>query len=180
MRNVDLAYKIQQARDEAGKYRELTRKEKISLFWIKTKAEALKISFAVVVAEIVLVGVIALSLNWGVLGLFEKKTIYINNAEAKTIKQQMPEVVKDEKAELMDFIWSKESTRGKNNYSKCEAIGKINGIGYGIDDAGNYVCFNSHDEEMEVLKGWIIYHEAQGMNRLQMLKHYTPSYTEAK
>jgi hypothetical protein len=149
----------------------------LAILWDKAKKEALKLSFAVVVAEIVLVSIFALSVKYGVYELLQPKTITITNtAEAKTTTQK-PEVVKDEMEELKDFIWNKESTRGKNNYSKCEAQGKVNGIGYGIDDSGNWVCFESHEEEMKVLEGWIIYHKAQGMNRLEMLKHYTPSYT---
>lgn len=154
------------------------KREQIKVLSGKFKKEVLKLCFAVVIAESVLVGVFYIASNHGILEHFKPKTIYINNAEAKNVAvNPINEPVKDEIEELKDFIWQKESTRGKNNYSKCEAIGKVNGIGYGIDGSGAYRCFESHEDEMKVLEGWIIDHKAQGMTRLEMLKHYTPSYT---
>lgn len=73
---------------------------------------------------------------------------------------------------LADYIWLKESTRGKNNYSKCEIVGKINGIGYGVW-GDNYVCFDSHEEEMETLKKWITNHKSEGMTDNELLCHYS-------
>ncbi len=91
--------------------------------------------------------------------------------------------VKKEKTidELADYIWMKESTRGKNNYSKCEAIGKINGIGYGIPGNGSYRCYDSHEDEMQVLRGWIIDKKALGWSELKMLCTYSGNnYDECK
>lgn len=87
----------------------------------------------------------------------------------------------DEVESMSDYIWFKESTRGKNNFSKCESIGKINGIGYGIPGDGSFVCFESHDEEMQVLRGWIIYRRALGWSELKMLCTYSGNnYDECK
>ena len=91
--------------------------------------------------------------------------------------------VKKEKTidELADYIWMKESTRGKNNYSKCEEVGKVNGVGYAIPGDGSYVCFDSHEEEMQVLKGWIIYRRALGWSDIKMLCAYSGNnYDECK
>lgn len=88
-------------------------------------------------------------------------------AEAETIKE-----VKAVERDLADYIWMKESTRGKNNYSKCEAVGKVNGIGYGITN-GKYMCFDSHEDEMKVLEGWIITKKAAGYTEQQLLSIYS-------
>lgn len=79
----------------------------------------------------------------------------------------------DRVEELSKLIWERESTNGKNNYTKCEAQGKINGIGYGIPGNGQYVCFNSHEEEMTALKGWITDKLARGMSEKQLLCLYS-------
>lgn len=82
---------------------------------------------------------------------------------------------------LADYIWFKESTRGKNNYSKCESVGLVNGIGYAIPGDGSYVCFESHDEEMTVLSGWLTFKRAAGWSDLEMLCKYSGSnYSECK
>ena len=157
-------------------------KMKIWAAWIRLEAQ--KIALCVVIIE--LVG------GYGVMkmaeyGLFNPKIITIEGARAKTIqkielqgtpKEAEGKTDKERREKLAEFIWNKESSKGQNNYSKCEAQGLINGIGYGIPGNGQYRCFNSHEEEMQVLMGWIIDHESQGMSRLEMLKHYTPGYTE--
>lgn len=116
--------------------------------------------------------------------------IYKANADYEiTIKGKPLEIPKEEtvkqdvkeERDLADYIWLKESTRGKNNYSKCEAIGKINGIGYGIPGDGTYMCFNSHEEEMVALKGWIVAKKAKGLTELEMLCLYSGgNYKECK
>lgn len=83
--------------------------------------------------------------------------------------------------ELSDYIWMKESTRGKKNFSKCDTIGKVNGVGYDIPGDGSYVCFDSHEEEMQVLKGWLTYRKALGWSELKMLCTYSGNnYEECK
>jgi hypothetical protein len=74
--------------------------------------------------------------------------------------------------ELADKVWFLESTRGQHNFSKCEAIGKINGIGYNVW-GGHYSCFNSHKEEMKVLEDWISQHRAEGLSDAELLNHYS-------
>lgn len=73
---------------------------------------------------------------------------------------------------MMEIIWTNESSKGKNNYSKCETLGKINGIGYGIW-GDNWMCFDSHTEEMKTLEKWITEHKEQGMNDTELLCHYS-------
>lgn len=94
----------------------------------------------------------------------------IDNVQAKT-SPAVKEVVKER--DLADYIWFKESTRGKNNYSKCEAKGKVNGIGYGIPGDGSYVCFESHEDEMTALNGWLVAKKASGWSEEKMLSVYS-------
>lgn len=89
------------------------------------------------------------------------------------MKAEAEEVVAVPERDLADYIWMKESTRGKNNYSKCEAVGKVNGIGYGIPGNGSYICFDSHEDEMKVLGGWLIAKKAQGMSEERILSLYS-------
>jgi hypothetical protein len=106
--------------------------------------------------------------------IFEQP-LKINAVEAKETK----EVAKID--ELADLIWMRESTRGKSNYSKCDVIGKINGIGYAIPGDGSYICFDSHEEEMMALKGWLTAKSAAGMSEYNMLCLYSGSnYKECK
>lgn len=93
--------------------------------------------------------------------------LIIEPAHAKEVE------VKEVKRDLADYIWMKESTRGKNNYSKCEAIGKVNGIGYAIPGDGSYICFESHEEEMIALNGWIAVRKASGWSEQKMLCTYS-------
>lgn len=112
--------------------------------------------------------------------------VYVQPARASV--EPLREIVKNEPVvleksieELADYVWFKESTRGKNNFSKCEAIGKVNGVGYAIPGDGSYMCFNSHEEEMTVLKGWLTAKRAAGMSDLAMLCLYSGSnYQECK
>jgi len=98
--------------------------------------------------------------------VFEQKTVsVIETVEAKEVKDNVDE--------LADLIWSNESTRGKNNFSKCEEQGKYNGIGYGIPGDGSFVCFESHEEEMIALRGWLVAKRASGMSDEAMLCLYS-------
>lgn len=96
---------------------------------------------------------------------------YVNETKAPIVIEKIVE--RDEIGELADLIWSRESSRGVNNYSKCEAIGKVNGIGYGISGDGSYMCFDSHEDEMTVLRGWIITRKAWGWSELKMKCTYS-------
>lgn len=98
-----------------------------------------------------------------------ENTRVIEKVEAK----EFPKV--DRVKELSEIIYQRESTSGKNNYSKCEAVGKYNGIGYGISGNGKYMCFESHDEEMQVLRGWLITKIALGYTEKEMLCLYSGS-----
>lgn len=54
---------------------------------------------------------------------------------------------------IVEKIMMLESSGGKNNYSKCEAIGKYNRYGYGIPGNGTYRCFEK-DKDTEAVKEW--------------------------
>lgn len=55
---------------------------------------------------------------------------------------------------IVRTIHKLESSGGKNNYSKCEEQGLVNGSGYGIDGSGKYLCFKDRDEEIKTIAGW--------------------------
>jgi hypothetical protein len=119
--------------------------------------------------------------------ILEPNTIIIENSRVFPVEAKAPNLEEvEEKSsrsidELADYIWSKESTRGKNNFSKCDTIGKVNGVGYDIPGDGSYVCFDSHEEEMQVLKGWLTYRKALGWSELKMLCTYSGNnYGECK
>lgn len=141
--------------------------------------QAQKIAFAVVVMEFVLAGGYAVGEYKGIFDIFRGIPVqgeYINTAHAIIETQkpvetsQKPEI--DEIANIADTIWMLESTRGINNYSKCEAAGKVNGIGYGIPGGGKYMCFDSHEEEMYTLMSWIAQKQAQGITGDNLLCLY--------
>lgn len=106
-------------------------------------------------------------------------------AHAETVLLEKPDVViTDDNVypastslsidELADYIWLHESSRGKNNYSKCEAVGKINSIGYAIYD-GKWMCFNSHEEEMQTLNKWLTNKKEVGLSDTELLCLYSGS-----
>lgn len=102
---------------------------------------------------------------------------YVNPAHAEVVPVAEVKVERD----LADYIWLKESTRGKKNYSKCEALGKVNGIGYAIPGDGSHICFDSHEDEMIALNGWITVRKASGWSELKMLCTYSGNnYDECK
>jgi hypothetical protein len=87
-------------------------------------------------------------------------------------------VVKEIKRDLVDEIFFKESTRGKNNYSKCEAIGKYNRYGFGIPGDGSYLCFPEGQDTVAVA-GWIAQKKALGLSDNALLCLYnTGNVTE--
>jgi hypothetical protein len=108
-------------------------------------------------------------LNWHI--LTDERTVVITVAHADEVVPVVEVVVpKKTNAEIVEAIatdiYNKESSSGKNNYSKCEAKGKVNNLGFGIPGGGTYQCFDSHEDEMVALKGWI-------MDKLS--KGYTPN-----
>lgn len=109
---------------------------------------------------------------------YQKEALPINFEQEARINiaqaQELPQV--DPIEALSALIWQRESTKGINNYSKCEAQGKFNTIGYGIPGNGSYLCFASHEDEMQALKGWLITHKAQGMTEKEMLCLYSGSH----
>lgn len=113
---------------------------------------------------------------------YQTASVLGKTALADTLPIESKVVVKDKTVdEIAEYIWMKESSNGKNNYSKCEAIGKINGTGFAIPGDGSYICFESHADEMLAVKGWIVTHKAIGMSELKMLCVYSGNnYPECK
>ena len=97
---------------------------------------------------------------------FDNSFTVENKAQAKTIVTPL-----EKKVDLVDFIFSKESSRGVNNYSKCESIGKFNRYGFGIPGDGSYICFEKDDDTVAVA-GWITHHKALGYTDNQLLCLY--------
>lgn len=154
---------------KGGKKRELTWREKYGFFrimWVYLLGVAFGASITFIYLEFPQV--------------LETKTItIINEVKAQEtektmqVEEEVMQKESDNVEELAEMIYKLESTSGKNNYSKCEAIGKINGIGYGIPGNGTYQCFESHEDEMKVLRGWIIDKKAKGMTDNELLCLYS-------
>lgn len=142
------------------------KKAQFKLFCAKASKEIKKLAIAVVLGEMLVVGCYYYITSVNYWGLFDSKTItvYVQEQTAKV-------EAKDNISVLADKIWFLESTRGKNNYSKCEAIGQVNGIGYGIYN-GKYMCFENHVDEMETLKEWLQKKLASGLTERQALCLY--------
>lgn len=107
----------------------------------------------------------------------EKTTVVIERVQAAEIEAptkeeaSIKEVVEVKPVDLVDFIFNKESSRGKNNYSKCEAIGKYNRYGYGIPGNGQYICFEK-DEDTKAVAGWVAEKIARGYSDNELLCLY--------
>ena len=144
--------------------------------WVK---KAREVAFLIVVVEILLIIAFALGCQYDIIKAEGEKLIIPVSAKEKPISaldENGQDVVKDRVDEIADEIWMLESSRGVNNYSKCEAIGKVNGIGYGIPGNGKYQCFESHAEEMQVLKSWIKDKQGKGMTEKQLKCLYSGSH----
>src|SRR6185369_7582239 len=90
-------------------------------------------------------------------------------AENEALAKEIPEVKKER--DLVDVIFSKESSRGVKNYSKCEAIGKFNRYGFAIPGDGSYVCFEKGEDTVAVA-GWVAHRKALGWSDNQILCYY--------
>lgn len=92
------------------------------------------------------------------------------NVQATPV-EEIQEKVEVKPVDLVDIIFLKESSRGKNNYSKCEAIGKYNRYGYGIPGDGRYICFQK-DEDTKAVEGWVAEKKARGYSDTEILCLY--------
>ena len=146
----------------------------------KLHKKAQKLALAVVITEYLLVGGWYFAETMGLLEFLQPKTVIIQIAKPVEAKEQpKPQEIKEisDIDRIADNIWNLESTRGKHNYSKCEAIGKVNGIGYGIPGNGKYICFENHAEEMETLKRWIEDKQEKGMTENELMCFYNTGKT---
>jgi hypothetical protein len=176
MKTVEsLRYKIGKAqnelRNEAGEYRKATKREQLAKIWQMTKNEALKLAFAVVIAECVIVIALHYGLKWGLYELFQPKSktiVLIKPVEAKEIKQEQP---KDNTQELLNIIHKHESGNGtaKQGLNRtCESKGMSNEYGYNPPN-----CYKDNATLENIVSNWIIDHKAQGMTDEQLLSHYS-------
>jgi len=143
--------------------------------WVK---KAREVAFLIVIVEILLIIAFALGCRYDIIKAEGEKLIIPVSAKEKPIPaldENGRDAAKDRVDEIADTIWMLESSRGVNNYSKCEAVGKTNGIGFGIPGNGKYQCFESHAEEMRVLKSWIKDKQGKGMSETELLCHYSGS-----
>jgi hypothetical protein len=137
--------------------------------------KARELAFLVVAIEILAIIAFALACRYDIIKAEGEKLIIPVSAHEKAPEIVPEQPKKDHVDEIAETIWMKESTQGKHNYSKCEAQGLTNGIGYAIPGDGTYRCFKDHAEEMQVLKGWIRDHISQGMTEKELLCHYSGS-----
>jgi len=56
--------------------------------------------------------------------------------------------------EIVKKVYQLESSSGKNDFSKCTAIGKTNPFGYAIPSPKKYICFDSYDEVAGLVGKW--------------------------
>jgi hypothetical protein len=182
MKTVEsLRYKIGKAqnelRNEAGEYRKPTKREKIALLWEKLRKEALKLAFAVVVAECLIVIALHYGLKWGLYELFQPKSktiILIRPAEAKEIKQEDPTESKPEEKsvnELLNIIHKHESGNGTARQGlnrTCESKGMSNEYGYNPPN-----CYKDNATVENIVIDWIKRHKAEGLSDEELLGHYS-------
>ncbi len=111
-----------------------------------------------------------------VLQSIESNTMVIENVKASDTPDEV--AISEPKAptieELANTIHQLESSKGKNNYSQCEKIGKFNEYGYGIPGDGSFLCFDKGMDRVAVL-GWLAQRRAAGMSDKAMLCLYSGS-----
>jgi len=178
MKQVEsLSYMIDKARNElrneAGEYRKATIREKIAILYLKARKEALKLAFAVVVTEAVMVGVFHYALNWGILELLQPKTVIINIAKPAQAKEVEPKQEVKERSvnDLLDIIHEHETNSGKATKGldvTCKAKGLSNQYGYNPPK-----CYKDNATVEKIVIDWIERHRAEGMNDSELLSHYS-------
>ncbi len=100
----------------------------------------------------------------------ESETITIEAVEIPVVHAEEVDDISSVEA-LADYIFFKESSRGKNNFSKCEAIGKFNRYGFGIPGDGSFLCFDEGGDRRAVI-GWIEQKKAAGFSDSSLLCLY--------
>lgn len=73
---------------------------------------------------------------------------------------------------MADIIYKLESSSGKNNYSRCSIVGKVNYFGFGINGSGKYMCFENLKENRTAVINWIKNHFNEGLTEAQLICHY--------
>jgi hypothetical protein len=185
MKQVEsLSYMIDKAknglRNEVGEYRKATIREKIAILYSKARKEALKLAFAVVITECVMVVALHYGVKWGLYEYFSPKTITITMGKPAQAKElELIEVKTEEKSvkELLDIIHEHETNSGKAKTGldvTCKAKGLSNQWGYNPP-----TCYRDNASVEKIVTNWIIDHKAQGMNDEQLLSHYSNgAYTQ--
>jgi len=73
--------------------------------------------------------------------------------------------------EVLDRIKILESSGGKNNAPACEAIGKINYYGYGVNKTQVF-CYDNEEANRRAVRDWFLRKEGQGLSLEEMLELY--------
>lgn len=102
--------------------------------------------------------------------VFQSHSFVVVN-QVRAASQPKDEEVTVAKRDLVDEIFLKESSRGKKNYSKCEAKGMYNRYGFGIPGDGTYLCFEK-DMDTVAVAGWVAHKKALGYTDNQLLCGY--------
>lgn len=179
MKQVEsLNYKINKAknelRNEVGEYRTATKREKIAILYSKARKEALKLAFAVVITEVLMVIALHYGVKWGLSDYFQTKTVIINMAKPAEAKEiELIEVKNERKTdkELLDIIHNHESNNGtakQGLHITCKAKGLSNEYGYNPPN-----CYKDKEALEKIVLNWIIDHKAQGLNDEELLSHYS-------
>jgi len=170
---MDIKQKIQAKKVELG-----NKNKELSIKPISLKERIMRkirrYAVAIVITEMIIVAVIGLTapqIIWvyGKLTAENKRVIEISNAEE--IKEVEDPQMK-ERAELRKIIFTLESSKGVNNYSKCKEQGKFNRTGHAIDGSGSYICFDTEEEEMLELDQYIKRRQNENMSRDEILCYY--------
>jgi len=106
--------------------------------------------------------------EYNTLGIRMNNTPIVQKAKADTIVEKEMDIV--------DLMFTLESSRGKYNYSKCEEIGKYNRYGFGVSGNGDYLCFEK-DKDTVAVTGWVEQKKATGMSDGQLMCLYNTGIT---
>ena len=100
------------------------KREQAEVLYEKLEKEVLKLCFAVVIAESLMAGVFYVASNHGILEYFKPKTIYINNAEAKTVEVEAAKEEIESKLSGTFYTYNAEESQTDGNPYRT-ANGKI-------------------------------------------------------
>ena len=106
-----------------------------------------------------------ISLKWDKEPLTFENPAIASTMKTVEIREEIKTTISAES--IADTIHKLESSKGKNNYSKCEAQGKFNEYGFGVPGNGTYICFDKGKDRVSVI-GWIEQKIAQGYTEKEL------------